>query len=36
METVKEEVKNSLKEKELKTNKKLIKINKSLKDNQEN
>ena len=36
METFKEKVKNSLKEKELKTNKKLIKINKSLKDNQEN
>ena len=36
METLKEDVKNSLKVKELKTNKKLIKINKSLKDNQGN
>lgn len=36
METLKEEVKNSLKVKELKTNKKLIKIDKFLKDNQEN
>ena len=36
METFKEEVKNSLKEMEEKTNKKLEEINKSLKDTQEN
>ena len=35
METFKEEVKNSLKEMEEKTNKKLEEINKSLKDTQE-